>query len=119
MKKALQSKSIDLADVRLLFDGVIEKLPYIDTSKNYLAENATIIKYEEIETGIVKILSGRERALTEGESVACRSLVKNDNADFFESNDEENFAEWILAKSWRKKNLDIWTGNSFYPTQTF
>ena len=64
--KTLQSESIDLADVRLLFDGVIEKLPYIDTSKKYLAENATIIKYEEFETGVVKRLSGRERALTEG-----------------------------------------------------
>ena len=108
-----------MADVRLLFDGVIEKLPYIDTSTKYLAENATIIKYEEFETGVVKILSGRERAPTEGESVAFRSLVKNDNADIIETHDEENFAEGILAKkSRRKKNLVIRTANSFYPPQT-
>ena len=65
--KTLQSESIDLADIQLLFDGVLEMLPYIDTSKKQLAKIATIIKYEEFETGVVKILSGRERALTEGE----------------------------------------------------
>ena len=49
--KALQNESIDLTGVRLLFDGVIEKLPYTDTSK-YLAENAAIIQHEEFETGV-------------------------------------------------------------------
>ena len=90
--------------------------PYIDTSKKYLANNATIIKYEEFETGVVKILSGRERALTERESVACRSLVKNDNADIIETHDEENFAERILAKNSKKEESGYMNCKFLLPT---
>ena len=103
MTKALQCESIALADVRLLFDGVIEKLPYIDASKIYLAENATNIKYAEVETRFIKIPSGRERTLTEGESIACRSLVKNDYANTIETHDEENMVDEVLAKKSKKQ----------------
>ena len=68
--------------------------------------------------GVVKILSGKERALTEGESVACRSLVKNDNADIIETHDEENFADGILAKKSKKEESGYMNCKFLLPTST-
>ena len=54
--RELQRENLDLADVRNLFDTVIEEYP---ESAQYLSSNASIVHTTDFETGLVKLLRAR------------------------------------------------------------
>ena len=70
----LQKETIDLFDVRILFDDLIEKYP--DTS-SYLSPSADIVHCPAFETGISKIVAGKSDTLTDVEKMECVGLLKN------------------------------------------
>lgn len=69
----LQKSSTDLIDARVLFDTLISK--YVETSE-YLSSDAAIVHSPDFETGIVKILSSQEDAMTLEEKQKCICFKK-------------------------------------------
>ncbi len=77
--KELQRENLDLADVRILFDNVIEEY---SESAHYLSSNASIVHTPDFETGLVKLLDSQESLLTDNESHAVRDFqVKTTSSD--------------------------------------
>lgn len=60
----LQKESIDMHDIRIIFDTLIRLNPL---SGFYLASDASIVKYPDFENAIVKLQSNREDELTPAE----------------------------------------------------
>ncbi|DAZ95948.1 TPA: hypothetical protein N0F65_009110 [Lagenidium giganteum] len=64
--KTVQSSTITLADVRVLFDSVVEHFP---VTAEYLSPSADIVETPALENGLVKLLHGQESALTASEKL--------------------------------------------------
>jgi hypothetical protein len=67
----LQKPSATFAHVRLLFDKVIEEFPSLSS---HLSTNASIVKYPNLENGLVKIQNQEEHLLTLMEKEALSFL---------------------------------------------
>ena len=65
--KMLQSNDLTVADVRDLFDGVIEKFPAM---VGHLGASAAIVTCPNFESGVVKLLRGTIGALSKKEAAA-------------------------------------------------
>ncbi|KAE9222005.1 hypothetical protein PF002_g15411 [Phytophthora fragariae] len=61
VSKKLQTSSVSLLDVRMLFDHVMKHYPI---TKAQLAATSTLVKFPDFENGIVKLLAGKRRSLT-------------------------------------------------------
>ncbi|KAG6947921.1 hypothetical protein JG687_00015789, partial [Phytophthora cactorum] len=77
VNKKLQTAMLTLLDVRALFHHVINHYP---TTKTHLAASATLVKFPDFESGIVKVLAGKERSLTRAERSAAAKLLQADNS---------------------------------------
>ncbi|POM77915.1 LOW QUALITY PROTEIN: Hypothetical protein PHPALM_4628 [Phytophthora palmivora] len=66
----LQSNETTLADVRVLFDGVVKRYPEMS---NYLAKDATIVHSPTFETAVVKVMRD-DGTLTCAEAAAISPL---------------------------------------------
>ena len=73
---ALQKEKLDMSTARLLIDETAKKFPKLDPENKYLGKNARIVKNKHFETGIVKILDGKENELSLTEILQCKRLKK-------------------------------------------
>jgi len=98
--KALQRESINLADVRTLFDEVIKIHPIMI---KYLANNAKIVHSQNFENGVVKIIDGKEEDLSAAE-INCLKKLKTQSQSNVTVSDEgrdsciDDFAASLLKK---------------------
>ncbi|KAE9108182.1 hypothetical protein PF010_g12004 [Phytophthora fragariae] len=93
-----------LADARKLFDGVIKPFP---ASSHYLAPKSSIVKALDFESGIVKVITGKENKLSSAEERALGRFRR-----WFTGNDDEeeenlSFAERLLRVKGRKQSKFI------------
>lgn len=96
--KRLQQDSTTLADVRLIFDAVIENFP--ETSER-LKPDATIVQSVTFEAAIVKVQLGYQAALDRQEKASIERFsvqsVHSDNSE----DDELSFADRALKRQKR------------------
>ncbi|KAK1945571.1 hypothetical protein P3T76_002619 [Phytophthora citrophthora] len=90
----LQSDKTTLADVRVLFDGVVKRYP---ETANYLANDATIVHSPSFETAVVKVTRG-DGALTHTEAAAIAPfrIREGDTLETSQENDVATFATTLL-----------------------
>ncbi|KAE9181133.1 hypothetical protein PF005_g22991, partial [Phytophthora fragariae] len=99
LSKKLQTSSVSLLDVRMLFDHVMKHYP---TTKAQLAATSTLVKFPDFENGIVKLLAGKPRSLSRGERLAVAKLLQSDGATALDEPEppatkKRSFAEAALA----------------------
>ncbi|GMF11141.1 unnamed protein product [Phytophthora lilii] len=101
VSKKLQSATVSLLDVRVLFDHVMKHYPGTEAQ---LATTASLVKFLEFENGIVKVLASKERSLTRAERTAVSKLLKSGTSPSEEVRQEtpipkkRSFAEAALAE---------------------
>jgi hypothetical protein len=90
--KALQRESLDLADVRMLFDEVMSV--HTDTQP-YIGRDGNIVMCKHFENAVVKILHCQEHTLStaEADAVACLNLDV-----IVEPDSELDFASAVLKR---------------------
>ena len=101
--KALQSTSINLAEVRILFDSVKSLFP---TLENRLREDASLVFDEHFQTGIVKIINGQEKDLSDEQVAEVAVFLKVLDTDVQEIDpveQEEDFARALLKANERSQ----------------
>ena len=102
---ALQRDNLDLSSVRLLIDETMKKFKRLDPHQKYLVKDASIVKSNHFENGVVKIIDGMEADLTMVEKLTCGKRKMKDDSEVVEmcdDRDTEDFASKILQK--RAKN---------------
>jgi len=119
--KKLQDQTINLLDVRILFDRLIESFP---SMSYYLAPNSNIVHSAVFESGVVKLLK-KNTPLTDTESHELRSLQIETVAAVVLTDDltipktkELSFAENALASyksAKRTDSLEQYRDPSFIP----
>ena len=89
--KALQSNTVTLSEVRVLFDSIITAYP---STIGRLSTNSPIVSNPDFEKGIVKIQTGRSTELTLNESIAVSSLNLNirETVELVDNVNEENMS---------------------------
>ncbi|KAE8979512.1 hypothetical protein PF011_g22819 [Phytophthora fragariae] len=97
--KKLQTSSVFLLDVRMLFDHVMMHYP---TTKSQLAVTVTLVKFPDFENGIVKLLAGKWRSLTRGDRLSVAKLPQSDGATALDEPEppvtkKRSFAEAVMA----------------------
>lgn len=96
--KALQRKSLDLGDVRTLFDEVIKLHPLMT---KYLAVDAKIVHSPHFENAVVKILDGQQNKLSAAEAASVVKLkAQNCTKDEapVECTSSDDFVEALLKR---------------------
>ncbi len=83
VKKELQRNDLNLADVRALFDTVLEVYPRADL---YLAKSSSIVHCTDFENAIVKVIDNQEFTLSQSESNLVRCFIVEHDCDIVESN---------------------------------
>lgn len=107
--KALQSESLSLLDVRLLFDEVIMIYP---SMSQYLSEAAEIVHSHCFENAVVKILQERVDSLSESEAAMVAKLRVQDVAyEVTREAESSDFAASVL----KRRRLEV----SVKKTKTF
>jgi hypothetical protein len=86
--KALQNPSINLAQVRLLFEKISVKYP---TIQRRLCTDAALVFCKDFENGIVKIIDGKEEHLTEEEKEKVSVFLKESVVEKSDTEEEELF----------------------------
>ena len=71
INKKLQADDTTLADVRALFDHVIDSFP---TATPRLQPDANIVHSPDFESGLVKLQLGNNNALSRSERIALRDM---------------------------------------------
>lgn len=98
--KTLQNASTTMADVRALFDAVLDHYPFLHMR---LSENADIVENKHFERAIVKVQNGEEKKLTGTEMRSIQHLKGSDS----DQNEQElsqqeslpvSFADSVLKK---------------------
>lgn len=87
---SIQSSSLNLLQVRRLFDALILKYPQ---TSFYLSPTARIIKHQSFESGIVKLLSGQDTL-----TVVEQALLSKFKTSASSSDETVSFAESVLKK---------------------
>ncbi len=96
--KELQRDDLNLADVRALFDTVLEVYLRADC---YLAKPSSIVHCTDFENTILKVIDNQESTLTLSESNAVCCFVVEHDYDIVESNMNDN--DRSLSERVRKK----------------
>ena len=109
--KLLQRENLDMADVRMVFDGVIQKYPLTSV---YLSATADIVHSPVFESAIVKIQNSETPSISfdETESVLSLKLEKSSTTSA-EVTEASDFASMLI----KKRRLS--TANEFYMKTTF
>ena len=109
--KLLQRENLDMADVRMVFDGVIQKYPLTSV---YLSATADIVHSPVFESAIVKIQNSETQSISfdETESVLSLKLEKSSTTSA-EVTEASDFASMLI----KKRRLS--TANEFYMKTTF
>lgn len=94
VNKKLQTESLSLHDVRLLFDHVIKHFP--DTAA-WLSPTASLVKFPGFENGVVKLLSGKQSKLSRTERAAVAKLLLPTDSDPGLQTEKRPFAEAALS----------------------
>ncbi len=81
--KELQRNDLNLANVRALFDTVLEVYPRAD---RYLAKSSSIVHCTDFENAIVKVIDNQEFTLSQSESNLVRCFIVEHDCDIVESN---------------------------------
>jgi len=100
----LQDPSLNLANVRTLFDGTLVKFPDF----SHIDEGSNIVHSPSFESGVVKLLRGQQHSLTDEEEVALSVLEIDGNEAVPNQNRETfSFADQLLSEELQsKKYLD-------------
>lgn len=105
--KALQSNSINLAEVRILFDSMCDKF---EEMKPRLSKVASIIDNVAFEDAIVKIILGEENDLSFSEEHSVELFLKEtviidgeDSEDEVREGDKVDFALNLLKRNKKRK----------------
>ena len=111
---ALQkSKGITLADVRYLFDSLIEKFPVLDS---YHSKNGEIVAHKKLENGLVAIIDSKTNELTPEETSSVKDFRCKIMA-YRTTTSTSNFAEELLqAKRLKTSGGDYQNINWLTPT---
>ncbi|KAG3091497.1 hypothetical protein PI125_g17403 [Phytophthora idaei] len=72
VNKKLQTSPVSLLDVRALFDHVVKH--YLSTNTQ-LSVTTGLVKFPDFENGVVKVLTGKVRALTRTDKAAVAKLL--------------------------------------------
>ena len=67
----MQSETIDLADVRALFDNLISDFPLME---KYLSPDSNIVAYKSFESAVVKLQNSQPENLDDDEERVVQSL---------------------------------------------
>lgn len=99
-KKLQEEGNLTLADVRALFDSLMEKAPSLGS---YLAPQAPIVKFPIFEMACVQVLNGETRLLTRNSvaalaQFAAPALIQPQHAAANKENKKLSFAEQALKK---------------------
>jgi hypothetical protein len=103
--KALQSANINLAEVRILFDSIKSVFPQLESR---LSVNASLVVNEDFETGIVKVINGKEQELSEDQKEELQSFLRDTDKDVQEIisvAQEEDFAMAILKANEQAQSI--------------
>jgi hypothetical protein len=104
--KALQSASINLAEVPILFDSISSNFPSV---QGRLAVNGSLVFNEPFETGIVKVINGKESELSNEESEQMEQFLRDDTdveeITEAEAQLDEDYARSLLKENERKKSI--------------
>ncbi|KAE9285139.1 hypothetical protein PR003_g26668 [Phytophthora rubi] len=93
-----------LADARKLFDGVIKAFP---ASSHYLAPKSSIVKAPDFESGIVKVITGKDNKLSSAEERALGRFRRWSTGNDDEEEENLSFAERLLRVKGRKQSKFI------------
>ena len=105
--KALQSASITLAEVRILFDSISSNFPSVERR---LAMNGSLVFNEPFETGIVKVINGKESELSNEESEQMEAFLRDTDTDVQEipeAQQDEDYARSLLKANERNRSISI------------
>ena len=89
---ALQEEGIDLLVARRLFDALMDKYPEME---RYLSPTASIVHSPAFESGVCKLLQGKEILDSDEEQALCK--FKKDGVERGDEN--QSFAQSVLKKS--------------------
>ena len=101
--KALQKPSVNLAQVRLLFETISEKYPIL---RGRLQEDASLVFCKNFENGIVKIIDGSEENLTAAEKEEVAVFFKEsevESSDTEQEGIEKDVATTLLELNEKSK----------------
>jgi hypothetical protein len=100
----LQKDGLSLSHARLLFDALISDFPGFELER-YIGHDSSIIHSKNFESGLVKILDGKEDSLTRQEQRAVSIFLKPDADQENGSLPEpENYVEKVYGQKKRKRN---------------
>ena len=104
---ALQRESIDISEVRVLFNEIIRHDVNIGT---YLSSNADIIHSKTFESALVKIIDNREHELFLKEKESVNKLLKQSEITPVSTDHDLDFASKLL----KKRKLEEMSSDSRY-----
>ncbi|EGZ06338.1 hypothetical protein PHYSODRAFT_341604 [Phytophthora sojae] len=97
VSKRLQSESVSLWEVRVMFDALITEKPAL---KQYLGPRADIVASPDFESACVTIQQDNQHALSRQEKMAVRPFVVNTSSCTNEGEPEEQgTAERVLKRA--------------------
>jgi len=104
--KALQDDSIDLADVRGIFDSVIETYP---DANEFIGPDAGIVHQPHFESGIVKVLDNQSSKMNSDELTVTQCLLHTPSVDHESDtpSTELTFTQRALKKRKQCKSQDV------------
>lgn len=119
VNKALQQETTTLLDIRLLFDSLIRRN---NNLTKYLSQDSDIIMHKNFENAIVKIIEGKETALTEPEKYIMQpfllpdSAITNCNENVNDSsNAAEDYATEIIRAAKRQRTTIHYQNLNYIP----
>lgn len=104
---ALQSHDMSYGKCRILFDRLRTKYPPMD---KYISPNSAIVQCPLFESALLKIVTSREKELTEDEEIEVNSLLLTQVSPSQSTQPDQSFADSLLASY----EMDVETNSSKY-----